>query len=52
MSDEVNLVTRNYELLLYLRSFPARPARLPTTAPPTLPAIEPACIVVLLTARL
>ena len=36
----------------YLSSFPARPATFPATAPPTLAAPEPACIAVLLTARL
>jgi len=41
MSDEVNLVTRNYELLLYLSNLPARPATFPATPPAMLPAHEP-----------
>ena len=52
MSDEVNLVTRNYELLLYLRSLPARPATFPATPPAMLPAHEPPVMAVLLIERL
>ena len=52
MSDEVNFVTRNYEILLYLRSLPIRPAAFPATPPAILPAHEPPVMAVLLIERL
>ena len=52
MSDKEILSPHNYELLFYLRSFPALPTAFPATPPATLAAPELNCIAVLLIERL